>query len=82
MSVANLCYQIKHSKLNLVNIQRTTKTALLWDITQRVVAIAYFSIPSSMVKNQTRSTVQKLFKKDGTDMLSRNVGKKLSLLFA
>jgi hypothetical protein len=59
------------------------RTALLWDITQRRVVILYrrFWTIYLIIKGQEvqEEKVDFLTLEDGTDMLSRNVGKGLPL---
>jgi len=54
-------------------------TTLFWVITQRVTVISYRRFGSTFPSNPEGSRIQKKTE-DGTDRLSRNIGKKLPLL--
>jgi len=57
------------------------RTALFWVITQRVVVISYRRFGTTY-QSHPQGSRGPLNPEDGTDKLSRNVGKKLPLLAA
>jgi len=58
------------------------RTALFWAIMQRVVVISYRRFGTTYRTHLQRSRYFFLILEDGTEKLSRNVGKKLPLLTA
>jgi hypothetical protein len=56
------------------------RTALFWVITQRVVVISYRRFGTTYRSRLQVSRISSFIPEDGTDMMSRNVGKKLPLL--
>jgi hypothetical protein len=61
-------------------LQKKLKSALFWDITQRRVVIVYRRAPSHIESTSRRRLsflLGSLTLEDGTDTLSRNVGKQL-----